>query len=126
MSRFPVRRAQLISPFGVGAMQVSRDGTSVITAGLDHWYEREDRSNDSRTIDIDEYTLEEWRLQQMLGVKEFRLPPDFRVPRSGEQVPNCNLTVPFLRFPAWHFCPKCKRLVELPLIARGRQKCIIV
>ena len=34
-----MRRAQLVTPFGVGAMSVLVNGTSVITAGLDHWYD---------------------------------------------------------------------------------------
>ena len=123
MARFPLRRAQLIAPFGVGAMVVIRDGTSVITAGLDHWYKREDGDNDSRTIDLTEYRVEEWRLQRLLDVDHFRLPPDFRQSKAGEQVTNTGLTVPFLRFPRWHFCPKCKRLFELPLTSRGKQKC---
>ena len=36
-----MRRAQLVSPFGVGAMSVLVDGTSVITAGLDHWFPKD-------------------------------------------------------------------------------------
>ena len=38
MSGSKIRRAQLVSPFGVGAMSVLVNGTSVVTAGLDHWY----------------------------------------------------------------------------------------
>ena len=41
MSTGSMRRAQLVTPFGVGAMSVLVNGTSVITAGLDHWYPRE-------------------------------------------------------------------------------------
>ena len=40
MTSGSMRRAQLVSPFGVGAMSVLVDGTSVITAGLDHWFPR--------------------------------------------------------------------------------------
>lgn len=123
MNKFPLRRAQLITPFGVGAMITTRDGTSVISAGLDHWFEREDGNNDGRAIDISEYQFEEWRLQQLLGVNHFRLPPDFRPKRPNDDSPNSELTIPFLRFPRWHFCPKCKYLTELPLTVRGKQKC---
>ncbi len=35
MTKGPLPRSQVISPFGVGAMHVVRDGTSVIAAGLD-------------------------------------------------------------------------------------------
>lgn len=123
MPKGPVRRAQLISPFGVGAMLVVRDGTSVMTAGLDHWFEREDGDTDARVIDPNEFVFEEWRLQQLLRVNHFRLPPDFRRPRAGEPIPNCGITVPFVRFPQWHFCPTCNTMERLPLTVKDRKKC---
>lgn len=122
MPKGPVRRAQLIAPFGVGAMLVMRDGMSLVTAGLDHWYQRE--SGDDANVDPREYVVEEWRLARELGVDEFRLPPDYRRPRRFQQIgPNAGLTVPFHRFPQWHFCPFCHLLVERPLTERGRAKC---
>jgi hypothetical protein len=123
MSRAPVRRAHLISPFGTGALLVAPDGTSMAAAGLDHWYEREGEGPDTQNVEIDEYLIEEWRLERRLGVNHFRLPPDSRRYRRGRDVPNVNLTVPFLRFPRWHFCWRCKRLADLPLTATGRRKC---
>jgi hypothetical protein len=123
MPKGPIRRAQLIAPFGVGSMVVVRDGTSLISGGLDHWYKYEDDDGDSRGLDLDEYRVEEWRLQGQLGVDHFCLPPDFRTKRHGESIPNCYLTIPFLRFPQWHFCPSCDYLVKLPLSARGKVKC---
>lgn len=119
----PIRRAQLVAPFGVGSLSVVRDGSSVITCGIDHWYEREQGDESGQSVDINEFRVEEWRLQQRLGVDHFRLPPDFRRRRQGEQAPNFYLTVPFLRFPRWHFCPHCNRLAPLPLALRKRQWC---
>ena len=92
MSLNSVRRSQLIAPFGVGALQVTRGGVSVICCGLDHWYKREYGTNTD--IDVDEFKVEEWRLQRELGVQHFRLPPDFRSRRRGEYTPNTELTVP--------------------------------
>ena len=120
MPKGPIRRAQLIAPYGVGAMIVVRDGTSLITAGLDHWYEREDHE---ATEDDFEYRVEEWRLQQELNVNHFRLPPDFRKVNQGDSVPNAFLTVPFLRFPQWHYCQSCGYLQKLKLVQRNQQKC---
>ncbi len=121
MARNPLRRSQLIAPFGVGAMTVVQGGVGLITAGLDHWYKREDNS---QRIDIDEYVVEEWRLQRLLNVDHFRLPPDYREKTVlGQDIPNTGLTIPFLRFPRWHFCPRCHRLDERPLAERGRPKC---
>jgi len=126
MPKGPIRRAQLIAPFGVGAMVVVRDGTSLISCGLDHWYAKEEEIEAGTSSDLSEYMFEEWRLQRQLSVNHFRLPPDYRTNRRpGERVPNSKLTIPFLRFPQWHFCPdlRCKRLYEVPLTARDRVKC---
>jgi Domain of unknown function (DUF1998) len=121
MSKNPIRRAQLIAPFGVGSMMVVQDGTSLISGGLDHWYQSE-RETKSK-INIEEFCIEEWRLQKMLGVDHFRLPPDYREEVGMGVTINQRLNVPFLRFPQWHFCPGCKRLSIQPLTARGRIKC---
>jgi hypothetical protein len=123
MPKGPIRRDQLVAPFGVGALSVVRDGTSVITCGIDHWYEREKGDESGQSIDPSEFRIEEWRLQRRLGVDHFRLPPDFRIRRRGEEAPNFFLTVPFLRFPKWHFCPSCNLLVVLPLTVRTRECC---
>lgn len=109
----PVRRGQLIMTFGVGSMLVVKDGTSLMAAGLDHWYERE--SGNSSGIDIDEFKVAEWRLSRRLGVNHFRLPPDNRQTGPGQWVPNVGLTVPFLRFPQWHYCTSCGMMYLRPL-----------
>ena len=106
MSTGNIRRAQLVTPFGVGAMSVLVNGTSVITAGLDHWYEVEDVN----TLALEEYVEHDWRLEARLRVKEFRLPPDYRYQGSGQDQRNVRMTVPVLRFPRWSFCIYCKRL----------------
>lgn len=106
MSTGAIRRAQLVTPFGVGAMSVLVNGTSVITAGLDHWYEVVDQS----TLAMEEYQEHDWRLESRLKVSEFRLPPDYRFQGQGSDQRNVRLTVPVLRFPRWSFCMYCKRL----------------
>src|SRR4051794_36923071 len=123
MSSAPVRRSHLIAPFGTGALLVGPDGTSMVAAGLDHWYTRDGEGGDSSDIDPDEFRLEEWRLERRLGVSHFRLPPEHRRRQRGRQIPNAGLTIPYLRFPRWHFCWRCKRLRKLTLTALGRQKC---
>lgn len=106
MSTGTMRRAQLVSPFGVGAMSVLVNGTSVITAGLDHWYE----TDDSSSLALEEYQEHDWRLEARLQVSEFRLPPDYRYQGQGDDNRNVKLKVPVLRFPLWCFCMFCKRL----------------
>src|SRR4051812_36677218 len=98
MSSGRIRRAQLVAPFGVGAMSILVNGTSVITAGLDHWYHTDDPPN----LYLDEFVVDEWRLQERLRVRQLRLPPDGRAPiAGGARQRNVNLSVPALRFPCW-------------------------
>jgi hypothetical protein len=122
MPNGPVRRAQLIAPFGTGAMVVTRNGTSLITCGLDHWYAFDDGRGDA---DVSEFQLEEWRLQQELDVDHFRQPPDYRKKwQYGDgDAANTGLTIPFLRFPMWHFCQRCGHLDQRGLTERTRPKC---
>lgn len=121
MNTGTIRRAQLVAPFGVGAMSVLVDGTSVITAGLDHWYEPHDR--DLSAVDVAEYREHDWRLEARLRVKEFRLPPDYRRRKRGSDERNVELTVPVLRFPRWHFCIYCKRLEKSELSVKQGVLC---
>ncbi len=121
MPRFPLRRAHLIAPFGVGSMSTFPDGASLMVAGLDHWF----KADGGTVLDLDEYRVEEWRLQRRLGVREFRLPPDHRRPRRGEGAlqSNTGLTVPAVRFPEIHVCSRCNTLTTVPATERGRQLC---
>ena len=101
-------------------MSILVNGSSVITAGLDHWYESEDVAN----LFPDEFLVPEWRLQERLKVHELRLPPDYRRPsRGGRQQRNLKLSVPVLRFPLWCFCIYCKRLTQTKLSMTQLVRC---
>jgi hypothetical protein len=115
----PIRRAQLITPFGVGAMVVVPGGTSLLVGGLDYWYKDKDGKGN---IDLQEFMFEEWRLQTILGVSHFRLPPDHREMVWGQKVPNLGITIPAFRFPTWHFCSdkSCRLLYSWPMYTRGK------
>ena len=122
MTRGTIRRAQLVAPFGVGAIRVIPGGTAVLTAGLDYWYRAPDGS--SAMVDVDEYIVEEWRLQEVLRVSHFRLPPDYRTARyATSEQKNLRLTIPALRFPRWNFCPICRTLEKLPLSFGELRRC---
>ena len=124
MSLNLVRRAQLIAPFGPGALIVLRNGVSVINGGLDHWY---CTNADSEGADADrqEYKLREWRLERELKVDYFMLPPDHRFPprHSTAKIRNANLTVPTLRFPTWNVCRFCNRMHRVQLSHSGHVFC---
>ena len=117
----PIRRAQLIAPFGVGALLMTKEGVSLIAAGLDHWFE--ETGDPTNPLDVEEFSIEEWRLQKALGVDFFRLPPDFRSWTRGGPNTNTGLTIPYLRFPKWHFCQRCGRMDAYPLTERGHKRC---
>ena len=91
MARRSIRRGQAISLFGVGSL-VDFPGESLMAAGLDAW------PGDPECRLLDD------RLQQRLGVSYFRQPPPWtqRQPRF----------LPFVRFPLWHFCPRCRHLAK--------------
>lgn len=119
MSTGNIRRAQLVSPFGVGAMSVLVNGTSVITAGLDHWYQVDNPA----TLALEEYVEHDWRLEARLAIREFRLPPDYRYSGAATDQRNVKLTVPVLRFPRWSFCMYCKRLKLSTLTMQQQEIC---
>lgn len=100
---------------------VTTEGTSIMAAGLDHWYTSE--SGSGGLVDAEEFRIEEWRLERLLDVSHFRMPPDFRRPGRYSSEPNQGLVVPFVRFPTWHRCTSCKLLMQVPQSATGHQFC---
>jgi len=119
VTKHPLRRAHLIAPFGVGSLAVFPDGVSLVVAGLDHWFEPGVGRN------WEEFKVEEWRLQQRLGVSHFRLPPDHRESWKFDagDVPNLDLSVPGVRFPLAHSCSRCSRLDLREPTERGKLFC---
>src|SRR5689334_7603764 len=104
----PIRRSQLISPWGISQMINFPKDESLMVAGLDLWEEK------FRTItEIDEFRVTEERLAKRLGVKDFRQPPDFRDPGPG--VTNPSLRIPFVRFPKWHYCTRCGHMEKVSI-----------
>ena len=68
-------------------MSVLVDGTSVITAGLDHWFPK-----DNPDLALEEFVVHDWRLEARLKVQEFRLPPDYRSGSERQDHRNVKLT----------------------------------
>jgi hypothetical protein len=112
----PVRRSQLISPFGIGAMVDFPRDESLMPAGLDAWpCARQACPPESGWL------VREERLEARLGVTHFRLPPDHREPDGGAQFANQN--VPFVRFPRWHYCHHCGGMELLSPFSSTRERC---
>lgn len=87
---YNIRFSQVIAPFGVGSMIDFKDQTLMVAAP-EYW-----------TVNHSQEIHDE-RLERLLEVEKFCLPPD-KNQISG---------IPFVRFPRWYFCPKCKRLRPL-------------
>lgn len=88
----PVRRGQLISPFGVGSMNDFRNDEALMCAGLDNWF----RSPPEASLRI-----QEERLSARLGCDFFVKPPEFSDAEGGPKQ-----MIPHVRFPLWHYCPQ--------------------
>ena len=109
----PIRRAQLIGGFGVGAMMDLPNDESLMVAGLDAWpFASEETAS--------EWLVQEERLCRRLGVKELRLPPDYR---TGFGTPHPRKRIPAVRFPRWHYCPRCGHMKQVPLFDPVRRRC---
>lgn len=109
----PVRRGQFISPWGVGAMIDFPKDESLMICGLDAWpFSLEECPSVMK--------ITEERLQQRLGVSHFRLPPEFLESETSDQY--LRLKMPSVRFPQWHYCPKCGMMEKLSIFGE-RQRC---
>lgn len=98
-----VRRSQLISTYGIGAIVDLEDG-SYMPMGLEDW---ESQIRGGRKTQL---IISESRLQAQLGVDQFRLPPQAEPIDGRPGMVDARYSVPVVRFPEWHECPKCHRL----------------
>ena len=105
----PLRRSQMISPFGVGAISDFRDDESLMCAGLDEWFGTDGVPDHLR--------LDEPRLQRRLNRAFFVRPPELR----GED--GRSRRIPFVRFPRWHYCPRCARMSKAGYFSADRPWC---
>lgn len=106
-----LRRGQVITTFGPGAIvdfrAPGKDGgpVSVVAAGLDQW----DRAAPDAMLGAsNEQSISEPRLQRLLKVKRFRLPPVVLRGDNGRYESADRLVG--VRFPTWLFCADCHRL----------------
>ena len=94
-----VRRSQLVSTFGIGAI-VDLEKGSFMPMGLEDW---------EGTTRLQSLRIGEPRLQTMLGVSHFRLGP-VKEDVPGTRLVRARSTAPAVRFPEWHECPRCHRI----------------
>ena len=97
-----VRRSQLVSSFGIGAI-VDLEKGSFMPMGLEDW---------ERVTGLPSLHVGEPRLQGMLGVSHFRLGP-VKEDIPGTRQVRERSAAPAVRFPEWHECPSCHRIGRL-------------
>lgn len=85
MPKPTIRSAQLISPFGVGSL-CEIDGQSFFIRGTGSWA----RGHNLEKIEVG--SLSDW-----LRPRQLRRP---------------TTSVAIMRFPHWHFCPECRKMVQ--------------
>jgi len=107
----PIRRTQLISPWGVGSIVPFPEDESLMIAGLDMWQFGKDKR---------EFVIKDDRLEKRLGVKELRRPPDFRDSKTDKE--NCFIKIPAVRFPRWNYCPFCGTMSKIGYYSK-QEKC---
>ena len=91
-----LRRAQTITPFGVGAiLDITQE--SLVAADIMLWEGAGEQINEPR-------------LQRKLGVSHFRMAPP-EPDRFARHVKAPG--VPFFRFPQWLFCHRCRRMYRI-------------
>lgn len=106
MAERTTRRSQSVVPFGIGAI-VEFEDEALMAAGLDVWPNVGPRLYDER-------------LAARLGVREFREPPP--KPERGEHIPDAEW-LPYVRFPRWHFCSRCRHLKKADFNSSTRPTC---
>ncbi|MBS4208056.1 DUF1998 domain-containing protein [Bacillus sp. FJAT-50079] len=108
IAEIPLRRAELISPMGVGAICTNSEGVNMMTGALDKWYDM------SEHVDVSEYVFQERRLEKILQVDELRLPPDYRSSYNQYATDKTNMEneIPMVRFPTWHYCNHCRIMTK--------------
>lgn len=122
-SEVKTRKGQLIHTFGPGAMQINKNGISMIACGLDYWFTQDGTLEPlSSGVINQQYKFNDERLAHKLGVDHFRIPPD-ETTLDGHQ--KLRSPIPAIRFPYWHICSNtsCQRLVRISPTSEDEHRC---
>ena len=116
MAKNEFRTSQGIVPFGVGAIVDFLDDT-LMMAGLDVW----PVAQPDVALALEQSTkVVDSRLAQRLSAEIGRKISHFYTPTLAPELHNRGVVqkedrapMPFVRFPRWHYCPRCRRMKEL-------------
>lgn len=116
-----IQRGKLVGQNGPGSIYIDTDGSNFMVSAADKWFDTRISNNDF--INLEDFIIEDKRLSNKLGNKNFRLVPDFRersnVSDRVKKNENLYLTIPVQRFPRVEYCQKCGLLKTAE---KGRSK----
>ncbi|CDX40024.1 conserved hypothetical protein [Mesorhizobium sp. ORS 3359] len=123
-ARSELRRSQGVVPFGVGAV-IDFKEESLMSAGLDVW-PTELTSGEQRAALIEACQVVDGRLADRLSgelgypIRYFMSPAEAQERAAVGASPRLDRApMPFVRFPNWYFCPRCRVLKEIPWNAQS-------
>ncbi len=96
-NKYPLRRDNLVTPWGVGAIVPFPNDESLMVAGLDFWFDEDHSYKDFLIVDD--------RLTKRLGGKLLVTPPNFV--EKKQDAKHGEMKIPAVRFPTWQYCPVC-------------------
>lgn len=102
-NKYPLRRDNLISPWGVGAIVPFPNDESLMVSGLDFWFDEDHSYKDFQIVDE--------RLTKRLGGKIWVMPPNFVEKKQDLKLGE--MKIPAVRFPLWQYCPVCGNMERL-------------
>jgi Domain of unknown function (DUF1998) len=113
------RKSQGVVPFGVGAV-IDFKEEALMSAGLDVW-PTERAMGEVRVALLDACRVVDGRLAARLTAEAGRRISFFLTPAEaperaahGVQAKPDRAFMPFVRFPNWYFCPRCRVLKRIP------------
>lgn len=125
MAKNEFRTSQGIVPFGVGAIVDFIDDT-LMMAGLDAW----PVAQPGAALDLEKSTrVVDSRLAQRLSAEMGRKITHFYTPSLARETNARGMApqedrapMPFVRFPRWHYCPRCRRMKKLDWNTQSRDE----
>ena len=123
-ARSELRRSQGVVPFGVGAV-IDFKSESLMSAGLDMW-PTEQVGGEQRAALLAAGQVLDGRLADRLTIETGRPIRYFLSPAEAQERASIGATprldrapMPFVRFPNWYFCPRCRVLKNVPWNAQS-------
>ena len=119
MTKHSFRTSQGIAPFGIGAIVDFVDDT-LMMAGLDAWEVARDENSKLReaTKVVDERLAARLSFELKTKIRHF-YSPALAPENKYTMDENDRGTMPFVRFPLWHYCTSCRRMKELKYNTRS-------